>query len=41
MDDPFDCVLMRVISGLKVALTVTVYFSICALIILLILGAEL
>ena len=40
MDDSTGRALMRVLSGIKIALTVTVYFSICAVIILLILGAE-
>ena len=41
MDDPTRGALERVLSGLKIAMIVTVYFSLCVLIILVIIGARL
>ena len=40
MDDPTKQLLERIVSGLKIALIVTIYFSLCALIILVIIGAR-
>jgi hypothetical protein len=39
-DDSAGRMLMRVASGLKLALIVTIYFSICAIIIILIIGRQ-
>jgi len=38
-DDRSRRILERMLSGLKIAIIVTIYFSLCALIILIIIGA--